>query len=732
MLRTGIFVGDRYEIIQLIGSGGMAEVYKGKDHKLNRFIAMKVLKREYSQDKNFVTKFRGEAQAAAGLTHPNIVNIYDVGNEDGIYYIVMELVEGITLKEYIQKKIRLSVKEAISIAIQVSMGIGAAHNQQIIHRDIKPQNIIVSKDGKVKVTDFGIAKAASTDTIASNVMGSVHYVSPEQARGGYSDKKSDIYSLGITMYEMLTGRVPFDGDTTVNIAIQHLQDEIVPPSTYVPEIPESVEQIVLKCTQKAPDRRYSNTQELINDLKQSLINPEGDFVKIIPINNNGKTRLMTDEEISKVKRETGSINLIEDEDVEYDENGDPIYDEEGEMNPKIERLMTVLGIVAAIIIASIALFLIGKAAGIFKFGPSSKEETVQTDEDEDSGTTVTMPDVTGKSVDEATEILNDLGLGIKVASSEYSDVIEKDLVLSQSVEEGEEVEKNTTIKVVVSKGEEAISVPDVIGLDEEEAKNTLQDYGFNVKREYEYNDTVPSGKVIKTSPDKGADVQKGDTITITVSRGKEVSEVSVPDLRNKNESDARAALSAAGLNAGTVSEAHSDSVSAGHVISQSYSAGTTVEEGTTVDFVLSIGRQKVSVPSLVGKTESEAQAALAAVGLGSTAIYEESDTVPQGIVIRQNAAEGQTLDPGTVVSYVVSSGKTKVTVPNVINRTESDARILITNAGLTVGNVTTNTSPIVASGYVISQSHESGTSVDVGTSINIVISSGASNGTTSE
>ena len=246
MIKVGMIIGDRYEILEKIGTGGMSDVYKAKDHKLNRFVAAKVLKQEFSENANFVSKFRIEAQAAAGLMHPNIVNVYDVGEEDGIYFIVMELVEGITLKKYIEKKARLSVKEAVSIAIQVSMGIESAHNNHIIHRDIKPQNIIISKEGKVKVTDFGIAKAATSNTITSNVMGSVHYTSPEQARGGYSDEKSDIYSLGVTMFEMLTGRVPFNGETTVAIAIKHIQEEMPSPRDYVSEIPVSVEQIVFK------------------------------------------------------------------------------------------------------------------------------------------------------------------------------------------------------------------------------------------------------------------------------------------------------------------------------------------------------------------------------------------------------------------------------------------------------------------------------------------------------
>ncbi|MBR6230903.1 MAG: serine/threonine protein kinase, partial [Lachnospiraceae bacterium] len=283
MLKDGIIIGERYEIVSRVGSGGMADVYKAMDHKLNRMVAVKILKAEFRQDTTFIAKFRKEAQSAAGLTHANVVNVYDVGEDRGLYYIVMELVEGITLKNYIMKKGKLSVKEATSIAIQVSLGLEAAHNQGIIHRDVKPQNIIISTDGKVKLSDFGIAKATNSNTITANVMGSVHYSSPEQVRGGFSDAKSDIYSLGITMYEMVTGRVPFDGDTTVSIAIKHLQEEIIPPSRYTSDLPYALEQIILKCTQKNPDRRYANMGELIDDLKKSLMDPQGNFVKIAPV-----------------------------------------------------------------------------------------------------------------------------------------------------------------------------------------------------------------------------------------------------------------------------------------------------------------------------------------------------------------------------------------------------------------------------------------------------------------
>ena len=343
MLRKGMFIGDRYEVISHIGVGGMADVYKGKDHKLNRFVAIKVLKDEFRNDRNFVSKFRAEAQAAARLAHPNVVNVYDVGDEDGINYIIMELVEGITLKNYIERKGKLTVRETTSIAIQVAMGIEAAHNINIVHRDIKPQNIIISREGKVKVTDFGIAKVASSNTISSVTMGSVHYTSPEQARGGYSDAKSDIYSLGIVMYEMITGRVPFDGETAVSVAVKHLQEEMVPPHVYAPDIPLSLEQIIQKCTEKSQERRYANTGELLKDLKQSLVTPNASFVKFVSPDENAKTVMFTKSDMDRIKQESGHYTEddmeasgrqpvyvdddYEDEDDRYDDDYDDDYED---------------------------------------------------------------------------------------------------------------------------------------------------------------------------------------------------------------------------------------------------------------------------------------------------------------------------------------------------------------------------------------------------------------------
>ena len=394
MLKTGMIIAERYEILGKIGTGGMADVYKAKDHKLNRFVAVKVLKPEFREDTTFIRKFKSEAQAAAVLTHPNIVNVFDVGDDNGVYYIVMELIEGITLKEYISKKGKLSVKEATSIAIQVSMGLEAAHSHGIVHRDVKPQNIIISMDGKVKVTDFGIARAASSNTISSNVMGSVHYSSPEQVRGGYSDEKSDIYSLGITMYEMVTGKVPFDGDTTVAIAIKHLQEEIVPPSIYTPELPHSLEQIILKCTQKSVDRRYQNMEDVIADLKHSLIDPQGDFVTLTSVDNEAKTVVISDKELGEIKHMPKQIaksepEALEEEINETDYDDEPEVKKHGKKSDKPEKKkkrgghgLTIVMLLMGVVILIAIILVAGKASGLIGSNNDTDKKTEASDTSE--------------------------------------------------------------------------------------------------------------------------------------------------------------------------------------------------------------------------------------------------------------------------------------------------------------------------------------------------------------
>lgn len=596
MVEKGSFIADRYEILEKIGAGGMSDVYKAKDQVLGRYVAVKILKQEFAEDVNFVTKFHTEAQSAAGLQHPNIVNIYDVGSEDHMHFIVMEYVEGITLKTYIEKKGQLNYKEAISIAIQVARGIEAAHNNNIIHRDIKPQNIMISHEGKVKVTDFGIARAATANTIHSDVMGSVHYTSPEQARNGFVDGKSDIYSLGIVMYEMVTGRVPFDGDTTVSIAIQHLQEDMVVPSAYAPDLPVSLEKIILKCTQKSQDRRYASMGDLLVDLKRALMEPDKDFVVIDTAVNQAKTTVIRADEVRGIKEQAAKsyaaaekqlAKSVHDEDDEDDEDDEE--DEGGFLNPKMEKAVTILGIITAVIIFIIIIYLIGSMAGLFG-GKRDKTEKDQPDDEitEESGK-IEMIDVRGKSFDEAREELEEMGLKIYQASTEESEEYEEGQIISQNIPQGDLVDEGTMIRVVVSrgKGESEVTVPTVTGYTDNAAIGMLQDAGLDYNREYESSDQVPEGTVIRQSPDSGTTVAAGTKVTIVVSQGKE--SVTVPELKNKTESEARQALEDVGLQVGTVGTEYSDTVEEGKVISQSEIAGKTVYSGTSVDIVISLG-----------------------------------------------------------------------------------------------------------------------------------------------
>lgn len=616
MLNMGIIIGERYEVVGCIGSGGMADVYKAKDHKLNRFVAMKVLKPEFSADTNFIRKFQREAQAAAGLAHPNVVNVFDVGEDQGVNYIVMELVEGITLKEYISKKGKLTVKEATSIAIQVSMGLEAAHNRNIVHRDIKPQNIIISTDGKVKVTDFGIARVASSNTISTNAMGSVHYSSPEQVRGGYSDFKSDIYSLGITMYEMVTGRVPFDGDTTVAIAIKHLQDEMVPPSQFVADLPHSLEEIILKCTQKSPDRRYSTLAELINDLKHSLIDPNGNFVNLSPLSNHAQTIMITPDEMKQIQNSAYAQPSVfnDDEDDEDEDDDDEIFekpskkrrrkheeedddededddddDERGGINTKLEKAMTIGGLIIGGIIICILIYMIASAAGLI--GGSKKQETQnieQNQEKDEEKEQIEVPDIVGKSKDDAAKELNSKNLGLKKGGEEASDTVPEGMIARQEPEAGTKVDKNTKILYYISTGkaeeDEKVTIPSgLVGDSLSNVQAELQQLGLTTKIEKKKSEDVAVGKVISLNPEEGTSVAKDTEVTITVSIGSGDEMVSVPNVRGVKAAEAQATLEKKGLIV-TVEEGYDENagVAEGEVYSQTPKAGNRVEPGTSV------------------------------------------------------------------------------------------------------------------------------------------------------
>ena len=655
MLKEGIFLGKRYEILERIGSGGMADVYKGKDHKLNRFVAVKVLKSDYRSDEVFIQKFLSEAQAAAGLMHPNVVNVYDVGQDRGLYYMVMELVEGISLKDYIEKKGQLSAKETISISIQMVTGIQAAHNQHIIHRDIKPQNIIISKDGKVKVTDFGIARATtSTNTISTNVMGSVHYTSPEQARGGIVDEKSDIYSAGITMYEMITGHVPFDGDSTVAVAIKHLREEIKSPSEEVPDIPYSLECIIMKCTQKNTTMRYQNCQELINDLKRSLVDPNGNFVNIPGYVGGDATVVMSEDELRRVQDQSYDQDDYDDDDYDdraYDsrQRRDGKNGRKNGVDPNTRKIMKILLVVAIAVFAIGTIFVIGQAAGMFKSNPKVTDEKGKAQ--------VTVPDILGMTVEEATETLNKKGLGLSIAERAYSDKYEKGEIMEQKTAANKKVDKNTEIQVVVSNGEEilTVAVPDVSGQSESAAQKTLEDANLVVDSESKYDDHIEAGKVISTDPAAGMEVEEGTHVKMYVSMG--VEKVEVPQITGITSEEAQAALAAVGLIGGSVTEEYSEEYDAGYVISQGKSAGSKLEKGSAVDYVVSKGSSKVEVPDLYGMTMAEAQQALSDLGLVSGAVTSGGHSdLPEGQVMSQTIAPGSHVDRGTAIDFQTSDG----------------------------------------------------------------------------
>lgn len=663
MLNPGTYLQERYEILEKIGSGGMSVVYKAKCHTLNRLVAIKVLKEEFASDENFVSKFKMEAQAAARLSHPNIVNVYDVVDEENLHYIVMELIEGITLKSYIEKKELLDSKEAIGIAIQVAQGIAAAHEQHIIHRDIKPQNMIISKDGKVKVADFGIARAVSSQTVNSSAaVGSVHYISPEQARGGYCDERSDIYSFGITLYEMVTGRVPFEGDNTVAVALAHLEDPVVPPGDYNPQVYPGLEDIILKCTKKKPDRRYGSMEEVIHDLRRVLMDPECDIYQNEEIEEGGdpyQTRPISKDELSQIRdhhrrkiretgadeaekgtegletsdEENGSPDSLSKEDAEEfgDGTGDhrsryhssrkrefhkkiPSRKRDEDVSTQFERMIAAIGIIAAILVVIVVVFVFSRLTGLFWPGSGQDSQENQTEAvtqsasmEEiqvipDEGETV-MPNVLDLPRDMAESKLKEYDIVMKVTGEEYSENYSKGYVMRQDVDEGTAVEKWSTVGVTISKGSERVDVKalNLSGMDKKQAEEILKDKDLIPSAKEEANDTVPKGKVIRVGTEEA---KAGDTVELFVSSGPKTVQGQVPKLTDGDAAAADALLKAAGLVSGTVTYEYDPSRPHGQVLSQSELPGTMLEPQSAVDYVVNDSAQ-ASTEAAAAKTGEE-------------------------------------------------------------------------------------------------------------------------------
>lgn len=605
IINIGTMIGNRYEVVEKVGTGGMADVYRAMDHRLNRYVAVKILKNEYSEDTKFVTKFRQEAQAVACLSHPNVVAVYDVGEEQGMHFIVMEFVEGITLKSYIEKKGKLSVREAVGIGIQIASGLEAAHNSHIIHRDIKPQNILISRDGTAKVTDFGIAKAASSNTITASAMGSVHYISPEQARGGFSDEKSDVYSLGVTMYEMLSGTLPFTGESAVAVALAHIQEEAVPLTAMDATIPKGISDIVAKCMQKKADFRYPTSADLIADLKMFLQDPEGEYGVVKPLYENTDTIFIKPTDVNRIKAASqtttgdSGMTAAEPEDKKAGE------EDSGEVDPKLEKALIGGSIVVAIIIGIVIIYVIGKVFGFWGGASGSTEATptpevtssaasaTATPEASDSAQKVTVENVAGMTTEKAKTALSQKGLSNVKVSEQQSDTVSAGKVISTDPEAGTEVEKDAEITLIVSSGTSTVQVPSVASMTVSKAKSTLAAEGFNaVEGSKVYSDTVKAGLVAYSNPKGGAQASKGATITLYISKGSKRTTTTVPDLMGMTKAQAKEALTAKKLVLGSVSTAYSDNVSKNRVCVQSKAEGTEVKTGSTVDITLSLGASK--------------------------------------------------------------------------------------------------------------------------------------------
>lgn len=559
----------RYELIEKVGGGGMAVVYKAKDLFLNRTVAVKILRPEFSSDEDFVHRFRREAQAAASLSHANIVSIYDVGVEDNIHFIVMEYIDGPTLKEYIARKGALPVEEAVDITIQIARALDHAHRNNIIHRDIKPHNILIGPDRQIKVTDFGIARAAtsSTITMTGSIMGSVHYFSPEQARGAVTDVKSDIYSLGVVLYEMITGKLPFSGDSPVSIALKHLQDSFVPPRKINPAIPQSVENIIFRSLAKNQAQRYSSARELIQDLSTCLddnrweekpweADEDDQDTKVVPIIRGERFFPEPQEEKEDGVNEKNPADRKED-------NKKPL--------PLWKRKRWVKFLLASVIFL---LLVFGSYQG-FKIYTAAQS--------------VEVPAVQNLPVEEAIQILEDKGLKGEASSERYHEEVEEGLVIRQNPVEGTVIPKGSTVRLTVSLGKPKIKMPSVVNLSEEQARNILKD--FTIITEERYHDTIPAGVVIAQNPEPDEMVAPDETqVYLVISKGKET--FIMPDLTGKTIEEARRALATINFSINEIKEGYSERIGQGKIFDQwPYKPGDVVEKGGSVDVWVSKGSE---------------------------------------------------------------------------------------------------------------------------------------------
>ena len=587
-LTEGVLLADRYEIIELIGSGGMALVYKAMDIKLGRIVAVKTLREEYITDDEFLKRFASEARSAASLSHANIVNVYDVGTDNNIHFIVMEYIDGVTLKELIIRRAPFDEKETLGVSIQIADALSHAHKNGIIHRDIKPQNIIVTKGGTVKVTDFGIARSADAQTTTSGgAMGSVHYFSPEQARGRFVDFRSDIYALGIIMFEMVTGTIPFDGDSAVSVALKHINEELPDVREINPETSVSIYKIIQKAAAKPSANRYDSADSMMSDLRKALTNESGDFVT-------GRielagTRKMSTNEIERINNSSEDDYEDDyDEDEEYDDDYDDddyeeydepedYYEDEDSLDKRTERK-----IIIAAICTGLAIIVLITSIGFWLF---------QRGNGDDISPVVTMVSLADMTIDNAERILGNMGLILGDIEESYSDDHAEGIIIEHSPGEGEEIARGSEIDIVVSRGTDRIPVPDATGVLLADAL-TMREFVNNIffyEENHVFNDDIPNGVVVSQYPEPGSLARRGSTITLDISMGREIRRVLVPNLLGATEDVAKNRLTEAGLNIGHVTSAFSPDFPAGQVFMQNFDGGSEVTEGTVVVFVVSLG-----------------------------------------------------------------------------------------------------------------------------------------------
>lgn len=632
-------LAGRYELIEKIGEGGMAVVYKAKDRLLNRYVAIKILRPEFTQDEQFLDSFKRESQAAAGLQHPNIVSIYDVGRTGNINFIVMELVDGRPLSDFIKEKGRLDYKTTIDIAKQMASALAIAHKHQIIHRDVKPHNIMITSDGVAKLTDFGIARAVSKATMVadtSKIIGSVHYFSPEQARGAYVDERSDIYSLGIVMFEMLTGRVPFDGETPVEVALKHINEDVPSPAKLVPGIPPALDKVVLKATDKYQTERYKSADEMLEALKnvEFVTQMVGD-------------RVFAGETDNRPRRDEDLVAPVMSRREDRDQEmviapANPRKPKAKSDDKKKKKRAIIIGVAAA---AILALFGILYVSGVI--GGGGKE--------------VTVPDVKGMSYSEAKEVLEAKGLKIEKADEPIaSQKIEKGKIVSQTPSKNSKVKKGRTVRVILSAGNTELKVPDLKGLSYKEAKTLLSEMGLQISKGDEVDsDSVTEGLIASQYPSAKTKVDKGDIITVNISKGKK--DAVIPKLVGTtftSESDVSDTLSKYGYKLGKVSYEESYETP-GTIIKQSPDAGTTAEKKTSVDIVISKAKSKATVPNLNGMTYDQAESALQSLGFSVGRVTEEENNgFTAGTVFKQYPAANSEYQTGSTVDiWIAKSGE---------------------------------------------------------------------------